>query len=136
VSNFDGVPGFHVVAEHLPGHRHRLWLGEPHSGTDLGTFDRGTPLWPEAQRRVGEHLGLPDGSYYVDVTIPRPDFVVDGGRVVVTDPRDGRRVEGTVITWVDGEVWVDAGDDIAGGMYAPHEITFLSGERSASDELT
>jgi hypothetical protein len=129
MSSLDGAQVVRVDVEHLPDRRYRLWLGEPYPRTDLGTVDRTAELGPESMRRVGEQLGLEPGSYYAELEIPQPDYVVDGGRVVVVDPRDGREVAGTVIAWINGEVWVDCGADIAGGMYAPEDVTFLVEDR-------
>ena len=123
MSSFDGAEAIRVDVEHLPGWRYRLWLGEPYARTDLGIVDRTDQVWPEAQRRVGEHLGrVADGSYYAELVNPRPPQVRDGDRVTVrTD--DGRRLAATVVGWVQGGVLVDA-DDEGGGIYAPEDVTF------------
>lgn len=75
-------------------------------GPRPGFLDRTNQLWPEAQRRVGEHLGLAPGSYYADLAVPRPECVRDGDRVVVR-AEDGRPHSGRVIGWVQGGVFVD-----------------------------
>ena len=136
MSSYDGALAVRVDVELLPDRRYRLWLGEPFPRTDLGTVDRAADLGPESMTRVGDHLGLEPGSFYADLEVPRPDYVIDGARVVVVDPRDGRQVDGTVITWIDGGVWVDAGEDRAGGMYAAEEITFLPEDRASPYYLT
>jgi hypothetical protein len=123
VSSLDGAVVVRVDVEHLPGWRYRLWLGELHPRTDLGTVDRTDQLGPEAQRRVGQHLGLGDGTYYAELVVPRPARLGDGARVAVpTD--DGRQMSGTVVGWAQGGVHVDA-DEVGVGVYAPEEVTLL-----------
>jgi hypothetical protein len=134
MSNLDGALVVRVDAEHLPGWRYQLWLGEPHPRTDLGIVERTDQLWPEAQRRVGAHLGLADGSYYAELVVPRPTGLPDGARVEVpTD--DGRRVSGIVVAWAQGGVHVDA-EETGIGIYAPEEVTPLEEDRVTPDELT
>jgi hypothetical protein len=134
VSSFDGAQPVRVDVEHLPGWRYRLWLGEPYPRADLGEVDRTHQLWPEAQRRVGEHLGLADGSYYAEFVVPRPAGLPDGARVQVPAD-DGRRLRGIVVAWAQGGVHVNA-DETGLGIYAPEEVTLLEERRAAPDELT
>jgi hypothetical protein len=134
VASLENAVVVRVDVEHLPGWRYRLWLGEPYQRTDLGVVDRTDQLWPEAQRRVGEHLGLPAGGYYADLVVPRPEQVRNGDRVTVrTD--GGRQLGATVIGWVQGGVLVDA-DEEGGGIYAPEDVTFPAGSTWPPGELT
>ena len=68
MSSFDGALVVLVDVEHLPGRRYRLSLGEPYPHADLREVDRTDQLWPEAQRRVGEHGGTvgAQGGVHVD----------------------------------------------------------------------
>ncbi len=134
MSSMEGADVVRVDAEHLPGWRYRLWLGEPYQRTDLGTVGRTDQLWPEAQRRVGEHLGLTAGSYYAELSVPRPAQMEDGARVEVPAD-DGRRLPGTIVAWAQGGVHVRV-DEEGVGVYAPEEVTLVEGGSSAPDELT
>jgi hypothetical protein len=134
MSALDGAEVIRVDVEHLPGWRYRLWMGEPYERTDLGVVERTHQLGPEAQRRVGEHLGLAAGSYYAELFVPRPAQMEDGARVeVLTD--DGRRLPGTIVAWAQGGVHVRV-DETGVGVYAPEEVTLPGDGGSAADELT
>ena len=120
MSALDGAEVIRVDVEHLPGWRYRLWLGEPYPRTDLGIVDKTHDVGPEAQRRVGEHLGLAPGSYYAELFVPRPAQMEDGSRVEVpTD--DGRRLPGTIVGWAQGGVHIRV-DETGVGVYAPEEV--------------
>jgi hypothetical protein len=134
MSSMDGADVVRVDAEHLPGSRYRLWLGEPHQRTDLGVVERTDQLWPEAQRRVGEHLGLAAGSYYAELVVPRPAPMTDGSRVEVLAD-DGRRLPGTIVAWAQGGVHVRVEEEGV-GVYAPEEVFLLDDGSSATGELT
>jgi hypothetical protein len=130
VSHGDGWPSYAVDVEHLPDRSLRLWLRHDGTATSLGTVQGSRGLHPVARERVAAQLDLTDPEFLVELRVPRPPYVRDGDRVTVP-AEDGRRVEGVVRGWVQGEVMVDVspgnGPSSGLGLWPPDEVTYPGG---------
>jgi hypothetical protein len=129
MSNCDGWPAYFVDVEHLPDRQMRLWLRAGGSAASLGTVDRITGMYPVVKDRVATHLGLASPEFYVELRIPRPSYVRIGERVLALED-DGRRTDGIIRDWINGEMLVEPVDLSlgGGGLFSPDDVTFLDGD--------